>query len=968
MIKESYTENFYSYNSKYINNALALRLPQHESLEIFARLCDTISLAKNPMTIEQICAEHQAELESLDTKDKRSKKISEWASAAAAEFYVDDLAAVRELCPTLSSFERDFPSFCFALATGIGKTRLMGACIAYLHYEKGIKNFFVMAPNLTIYRKLKDDLGNLSNPKYVFRGLDKFVNPPRIIDGDNYNDFRQGTFGVNDVVINIFNIAKLNSDSKVSSGSPARIKRLNEVLGESYFAYLQSLDDLCIFMDESHHYHADKSFDVINELRPILGVELTATPQIQKGARKIDFKNVVFEYTLAHALNDEKYVKVPAVFTRKDFRPEEYTDDQLDHEKLNDGVRLHEETKSHLEIYARTFGKPIVKPFILVVAKDTDHSKKIREYITSDDFFRGYYRDKVIEINSSQRGAEKDENIERLLSLEQPDNKIEIVIHVNMLKEGWDVTNLYTIVPLRASASETLTEQTIGRGLRLPYGERTHVDEVDRLSIVSHDKYEAIVNLANDPNSLVRRVYYIEPEETGTPDEQRVTVEMPTTYDEMTSDTGYMEQLALTFVRESTAHYGTDQPRTQEQGAQVASFVANFASRSVVELNRQVRSFDAAKDPETRKFVQNSVISETIRQFPEMNLSREELEVVVQKAIDTCVQALTDNVIPIPQAVVQPFTEVKQGFYPFKLVTSSMSWHPSDDTMIGTELQEGGRTFEYESDFHARDVVDTPENEIVRHIIVKDDVDYHATSELLYSLVEDAKQHFLSYLTEEESIKVMHDRQSTIAEIIYTQMKQHFFRDETHFRASEMRPFSRIETSFGGKFRFDEIYDLRANIPAGEVRQKIFNGFTKACHTLYKFDSNTERIFAIVLENDKEVLKWMRPSPKQFNIYYGSDGMSKYEPDFIVETKDKIYMVEIKARNEMENATVREKATAAVVYCNAVSTWNANNGGKPWEYTLISHDEVRLNFSFMYLVNNHASYVQMGIVSKTLLR
>lgn len=77
-----------------------------------------------------------------------------------------------------------------------------------------------------------------------------------------------------------------------------------------------------------------------------------------------------------------------------------------------------------------------------------------------------------------------------------------------------------------------------------------------------------------------------------------------------------------------------------------------------------------------------------------------------------------------------------------------------------------------------------------------------------------------------------------------------------------MRPFSRIETSFGGKFRSDEIYDLRANIQASEVRQKIFNGFKKACHTLYKFDSNTERIFAIVLENDKDSLKWMRPSLK----------------------------------------------------------------------------------------------------------
>ena len=344
----------------------------------------------------------------------------------------------------------------------------------------------------------------------------------RIIDGDNYEEFRQLSIFESSVVINVFNISKLNSES-------GRMRRLHEVLGQSYFAYLQSLPDLCIMMDESHHYHADRGFDTINELHPVLGVELTATPQVQKGARKVDFRNVVYEYSLAHALNDGLYVKVPVVFTRKNFRPEEFSPVQLDHEKLNDGIRLHEETKSKLEVYARTFGKPIIKPFVLVVAKDTEHSRQIREYITSDDFFRGYYRDKVLEINSAQRGAEKDENIERLLSLESPDNRIEIVIHVNMLKEGWDVTNLYTIVPLRASASETLTEQTIGRGLRLPYGQRTGDDDVDRLSIVSHDRYEAIVNLANDPNSLVRRVYYIDPTDENQNDDQRETVELPST-------------------------------------------------------------------------------------------------------------------------------------------------------------------------------------------------------------------------------------------------------------------------------------------------------------------------------------------------------------------------------------------------------------------------------------------------------
>ena len=183
--------------AKYISNILALRKPQVESLKIFSQILEILTLEKNP------------DLES-------------------------ELQKVHEKFPTLTDFERNFPSICFSLATGIGKTRLMGACIAYLAYAKNIKNFFVMAPNLTIYEKLKKDLGSPENPKYVFRGLDKFVNPPRIIDGDNYENFRAGNlFNADEIIINVFNISKLNSDSKVENGKSARIKRLNEILGES---------------------------------------------------------------------------------------------------------------------------------------------------------------------------------------------------------------------------------------------------------------------------------------------------------------------------------------------------------------------------------------------------------------------------------------------------------------------------------------------------------------------------------------------------------------------------------------------------------------------------------------------------------------------------------------------------------------------------------------------------------------
>lgn len=105
-------------NNKMIANALSLREPQRKSLDL----------------LEQI-------VQKLD--DKPEADLTEL------------LAAIREIEPKVENFERNFPSLCFALATGVGKTRLMGAFIAYLYLEKGIKNFFVLAPNLTIYNIMK---------------------------------------------------------------------------------------------------------------------------------------------------------------------------------------------------------------------------------------------------------------------------------------------------------------------------------------------------------------------------------------------------------------------------------------------------------------------------------------------------------------------------------------------------------------------------------------------------------------------------------------------------------------------------------------------------------------------------------------------------------------------------------------------------------------------------------------------
>lgn len=89
------------------------------------------------------------------------------------------LPAIRSEFPAVTDFEREFPSLCFALATGVGRTRLMGAFISYLHLAHDINHFFVLAPNLTIYNKLITDF-TPNTAKYVFAGIGEFSTEPPI--------------------------------------------------------------------------------------------------------------------------------------------------------------------------------------------------------------------------------------------------------------------------------------------------------------------------------------------------------------------------------------------------------------------------------------------------------------------------------------------------------------------------------------------------------------------------------------------------------------------------------------------------------------------------------------------------------------------------------------------------------------------------------------------------------------------
>jgi type III restriction enzyme len=210
-------------------------------------------------------------------------------------------------------------------------------------------------------------------------------------------------------------------------------------------------------------------------------MEFTATPK--------SGRNVIYTYDLAKGAG--KYLKIPVMNGRSNMSG--YSDSDVQEMKLTDGMLLHENRKNAILKYCIEKNLPYVKPIVLIACKDTGHAVEVRAFVDSDDFSNGRYKGKVIEIHSGSGSAESEENISKLLTIESSDNTTEIVLHVYKLKEGWDVNNLFTIIPLNAAKSEILAMQTIGRGLRLPFGEITGEADIDTLDIVAHDHYREII-------------------------------------------------------------------------------------------------------------------------------------------------------------------------------------------------------------------------------------------------------------------------------------------------------------------------------------------------------------------------------------------------------------------------------------------------------------------------------------------
>lgn len=414
-------------------STMKLRTPQREALEKFHSI-----LSKSDLPL--------SEMSNQEVSNLFSKVFPQW------------------------DFPHATPEFTFHLATGVGKTRLIGALIAYLFLSGDAKNFMIISPRSEIIRKFLA-VCSPDNANYIF--VDStLIDFPLVFNGEQaVSDYTQSHLfngGPNIWVLS----------PQAFSANNARLKTTSETDACSPVEYFTNLDDLVIFFDESHHLGIDGDNDSVwrtelNALDPRMIIGTTASVSENQN-------NVIYSYDLKTCLNEHKYTKFVRMIPDK--KPTMLSDEEYDHVTLKFGLHLLTQKQGYLDNYCdiNSVDKK-VKAVMLVACETIEHAETtttwLQEYLGN--------KESVLLVHSKLKESDF---VPKLKMIEDINSPIKIVVNVSMLNEGWDVSNIYVITPLRAMASTTLVTQIMGRGLRLPFGNQVDDDNIDTLDILCFGK------------------------------------------------------------------------------------------------------------------------------------------------------------------------------------------------------------------------------------------------------------------------------------------------------------------------------------------------------------------------------------------------------------------------------------------------------------------------------------------------
>ena len=614
--------------------------------------------------------------------------------------------------------------------------------------------------------------------------------------------------------------------------------------------------------------------------------------------------------------------------------------------KLKDGIKLHERRKSIVYKYCIDNQLEQVKPIVLIACKDTTHARKIKEKIDSDAFFGGRYVGKVIEIDSSTSGAETEENIQKLLTIEKNTNPIEIVLHVYKLKEGWDVNNLFTIIPLNAAKSDILALQTIGRGLRLPFGEITGIEELDTLDIVAHDHYREIVDdIKNNPVFKKRNL-----DEEDIPNTKTVMVE-PAVENQQISL--FDEALCESKVK-SYQDLNNENVVENLFAEYQKAFVKKVAPKKSDDNSGQMSIFDFFENDNTEiqtEMQQTHPISGGVDASITVPQGDATLRIDLQKSSGgksvlpyakqefiKKVEELKKVAISVPKIGIsysstitfKTFT-VKRNIMDFDVAASRIERY---DTVNGKLLQV--------LDADAL-IVENPENMLAVSLLESIPEFSSDDAEFIIDVVDQ----YLALIngTEEEKKKIVR----RYATVIIDDLKRQIYaskEESTEFVFNVQKDLI-VFKSFVKNMKKNGRLNFKKEVPDKKnIKQYLFEGYKKSYYAENAFDSDDEKRLSVVLEEDSEVIRFIKPPLNQLGLFYKA--AKQYNPDFLVETADKKYMIEVKAANQTDNEDVQEKAKAAIKWCECASQVDAD--GKTWEYRLVPGDKIVVGNTFKYVI------------------
>ncbi|MBL8078401.1 MAG: DEAD/DEAH box helicase family protein [Anaerolineales bacterium] len=416
-------------------------------------------------------------------------------------------------------FDEDWLRLVVKMATGSGKTKVMSLFVTWCYFHKLYEedsqlatNFLLIAPNIIVLDRLRTD----------FDGLKIFFQDPLLPDngyeGQNWQDDFQMTLHIQDDVSIVRKTGNLflTNIHRVYAGDDIEPSFDDENL-EDYFLgtrptgktneskvdlgmIVREIDELVVINDEAHHIHDSrlawfKSIqDIHNRLKQkdhflSLQLDVTATPKHNNGAI---FVQTVCDYPLVEAIiqNVVKHPVLPDFASRAKLvekKSSKFT------EKYGDYIHLGVEEWRKVYPEHEKLGK---KAVLFVMTDDTKNCDDVAEYLEST---YPEFKDAVLIIHTNNNGeiseSDSKKSKEELDKLRKQSNQIDtwdspykVIVSVLMLKEGWDVRNVTTIVGLRAYASKSniLPEQTLGRGLRRMY---LGADTTEYVSVVGTEPF-----------------------------------------------------------------------------------------------------------------------------------------------------------------------------------------------------------------------------------------------------------------------------------------------------------------------------------------------------------------------------------------------------------------------------------------------------------------------------------------------